>query len=219
MATIKKMKMKKTIFIITILLSVNLYAQNIKYKSGLYLTFEELIKNHPSSNINVELEKRTTHQIKMYGGNDYKLNPIEKSAKKKYLKKEVCAYSDGENIFLNLYKYDIQSGYVKILSNKSALIFKAGLPSKPKDYGIDTANLSSMFGAIGGAFNGAKLAMLRFPYVLNKSSQNVILVTSENLHEVINSDKELLLKYESESNEKNIDLIIQYLIDWNENKL
>ena len=68
----------------------------------------------PSENFNVELEKRSKGKIKMNGGNDYQLNPVDKNVKKKILKREVYAFSDGTDLFLNSFKHELQFWYSKV---------------------------------------------------------------------------------------------------------
>ena len=51
------------------------------------MNFQEVKEKKPSKNYAVELEKRSKGKIKMNGGNDYQLNPVNKNVKKKVLKK------------------------------------------------------------------------------------------------------------------------------------
>ena len=114
--------MKKILIAIIIILSINSYSQT-KYQKGIYLTFDEILQNKPSANYNVELEKRTEGEIKMNGGNDYQLNALDKSTNRSQLKKEVEAYSDGENLYLNCKKLKLQTWYSIVLSDKKYFFF------------------------------------------------------------------------------------------------
>lgn len=212
------MKMKKTRTIIIALLivfSVNTFGQT-KYQKGIYLSFEEIIQNKPSANYNVELEKRTEGEIKMNGGNDYQLNALDKSTNRSDLKKVVEAYSDGENLYLNCTKLEISKWYAKVISDKKYFVFSGSFPNKYKEYGLELDNLPFMFGGLGGAFSGMKLAMLRFPYILEKSTKKITLVSEKNIAEILKNDKEILEKYNQDAQKDKMETILKYLAEWNE---
>ena len=79
--------MKKVLLIFFLcLVNQNLKAQTESYPTGIYMNFQEVMNKKPSENFNVELEKRSKGKIKMNGGNDYQLNPVDKNVKKKILK-------------------------------------------------------------------------------------------------------------------------------------
>lgn len=63
-----------------------------------------------------------------------------------------------------------------------------------------------------------KLALLRFPYVLHKSTQKLYLITDINIREFIGKDTKLLEDYEKEENKIDLDIIMSYLIRWNEKR-
>ena len=183
----------------------------------MYMSFDELISKNPSENFNVALEKRTKAKIKMNGGNDYQLNSVDKSIKRKVLTKKVLAYSDETDLYINCLKYRLQRWYAIILSDKSHFVFKASMPFEPEKYGYKVSELTKgKFIGFGGAFSGVKLALLRFPYVLNKSTQELSLVTDKNIRKFISDNEELLKKYEQEPNKNNLEMILNYLIKWNE---
>tara|TARA_B110000858_G_C17656843_1_gene405336 strand:+ start:222 stop:590 length:369 start_codon:yes stop_codon:yes gene_type:complete len=107
--------MKKiALFIFLIIINYTLNAQTEKYPKGIYMSFQEVIDENPSENDTVELEKRTKGKIKMNGGNDYQLNPVDKNVKRKVLIKQVYAYSDGNDLFLNSFKHELQFWYSKV---------------------------------------------------------------------------------------------------------
>jgi hypothetical protein len=193
--------MKRILFTIIIILSINSYSQN-KYPKGIYMTFDEILQNKPSTNYNVALEKRTEGEIKMNGGNDYQLNALDNSTNRGQLKKEVEGYSDGENLYLNCKKLRLYSWYSKVVSDKKYFVFSGALPENYKEYGMELSELSNMFGAVGGALSGMKLAMLRFPYILDKSTHKLTLVSSKNINEVFSNDPVFFRKIQSRFRKK-----------------
>jgi len=207
--------MRNTIIALLLVFSLNTFGQT-KYQKGIYLSFEEITQNKPSANYNVELEKRTEGEIKMNGGNDYQLNAIDKSTNRSQLKKEVEAYSDGENLYINCKKLKLYSWYSKVLSDKKYFVFSGALPENYKDYGIELSELSNMFGAVGGALSGMKLALLRFPYILDKTNQKLTLVSSKNINEIFSNETIILEKFNKDSEKNKMETILKYLIEWNE---
>ena len=207
--------MKRTLITLILILSINSYSQN-KYQKGIYLTFEEVLQNKPNANYNVELEIRTEREIKMNGGNDYQLNALDNSTNRSQLKKDVEAYSDGQNLYLNCKKLKLYTWYSKVLSDKKYFVFSGALPENYKDYGIELSELPNMFGVIGGALSGMKLALLRFPYILEKNNQKLTLISSKNINEILANDKIILEKYNQDSEKNKMETILKYLVEWNE---
>jgi hypothetical protein len=207
--------MRNTIIALLLVFSINTFGQT-KYQKGIYLSFEEIIQNKPGANYNVELEKRTEGEIKMNGGNDYQLNALDKSTNRSQLKKEIEAYSDGENLYINCKKLKLYSWYSKVLSDKKYFVFSGALPENYKDYGIELSELSNMLGAVGGALSGMKLALLRFPYILDKTNQKLTLVSSKNINEIFSNDTIILEKFNQDSEKNKMDTILKYLVEWNE---
>lgn len=211
-----KMKKSRKLFIAALMiLSVSTFGQT-KYQKGIYLSFEEIIQNKPSANYNIALEKRTEGEIKMNGGNDYQLNALDNSTNRSDLKKVVDAYSDGENLYLNCTKLEISKWYTKVISDKKYFVFSGSFPNKYKEYGLELDKLPFMFGGLGGGLSAMKLAMIRFPYIMEKSTKKITLVSENNINEIFANDKELLEKYNQDYEKNKMETILKYLAEWNE---
>ena len=92
---------KKFVFpIVLLLISPNLFAQSqdLSYPKGIYLSVEEINAEKPSIVKELKVEKRTIGEIKMSGGNDYRLAPLDKSVSKKEIKKKFLALIYGPRI-------------------------------------------------------------------------------------------------------------------------
>ena len=213
----KKMKMKYFLLVVLIIMSLNGFAQVSEYPEGMYMSFKEVIDKQPSEHYNVELEERSEGKIKMNGGNDYELNAIEKSVKNSVLRKDVIAYSSGEDLYLNCIVYQLQPWYAKVVSeNEENFVFKAALPMFPKKYDLKQSELPNMFCGLIGGVSAMKLALLRFPYVMNKSTQEITLVTQKNINEVLKGNDELLNRYNQETEKDEVETIMKYLLEWSE---
>lgn len=195
-----------------------LYAQMENYPKGLYMNIQEVFDKKPSEDYNVELEKRSSGKIKMNGGNDYQINSEDKAVKRSFLLKDVYAYSEGSELYLNCFKYELQYWYTKIEGeNNKYFFFRAGIPMNPQRHGLKSSELSNMFGVFG-AFGAAKRAMIRLPYLLDKASQDVVLVSDKNIRDYIGSSKYLIDEYENEQDKNDVDVISNYLLKWMQNK-
>ena len=186
------------------------------------MSFDEIKLKSPSVSVELSVEKRTKGDIKMNGGNDYRLYIEDKSIPKKVIKKEYIGYSDGDTLYLNGIHYKIQTWYAPVLSDGEFLVIKAGLSMVPKIQKEQLDNreqLGYMFGAIGGAFQGAKLALLRFVYVIDKESNEITTVSTDYLKEILSSNKQLLEQYEAEDKPSNQEIFIRYLKLLNESKV
>ncbi|NAY92964.1 hypothetical protein GTQ34_13655 [Muricauda sp. JGD-17] len=201
--------------LVLILICNKLSAQTESYPKGGYASFQEVLERSPSADYNLEIEKRSEGKIWMSAGNDYQLNPLEKSVKKKYLRKELHAYADGTDLYLNGYKYEIQFWYSKVeAENDECFLFRAGLPSNFERYGIETSALPNMFGGIFAGLSAGKRALIRVPYILYKETEEVYLITDKDLMHYMGDDKDLWERYTNDSEKNDIDILMRYLSEW-----
>jgi len=206
--------MKKTILIFTILL-VNLFATSqVLYPKGCYMSFKEVLTKTPSEDHQLAIKKRTNLDIKMNGGNDYKLISANNTIKREFLKKKIFAYSTGDSLFINCLKYRLQAWYSNVVSDGKYLVFTAGIPMD-KDMQTkamqEEIQLGMSFGVVVGAFSGASLAMERYLYILNKETNNIVLINNEVMNDVLKDFPDLLEQYNSENGKNEISVRIEYL--------
>ncbi|MDC1106092.1 hypothetical protein OAT16_05260 [Prolixibacteraceae bacterium] len=71
------------------------------------------------------------------------------------------------HLFCICFQYGVQMWYVELISNGKYLVFKSGISSDAELQNKMLTN-AALLGALGGAFAGAKLATLRFVYMVNK---------------------------------------------------
>ncbi len=199
-----------TFAITTVLIFGNQLLAQENFPKGTYMNFEEILNKKPSQQYNLKVEKRTMGDIKMNGGNDYKLISPDNSVPKKTLKKEVWAYSTGDTLYLNCFQFKVQPWYADLISDGKYLVFKGGL-SQYVDEQKKQMQMGYYFGAVGGAIQGAKLATLRFLYVIDKESNKVITVTPENMEDFLSDNSELLAAYNKEIEKENETTLIKYL--------
>jgi hypothetical protein len=137
----------------------------------------------------------------MSGGNDYKLSSKDKLITNKIIRKDFWGYSKGDTLFINCFQYDIQQGFTPVLSDGNFLVITAGLSSNPdmQEYQLQNKKLLGLqFGPLVSGIQGAKLAMLRFIYLINKETKTVKTVSSDYLKVLMLKNPELLADYHQE---------------------
>ncbi|WP_167619135.1 DUF6563 family protein [Maribellus sediminis] len=184
------------------------FGQQHNYPKGAYMSFDEIVNKTPSQQFDLEVIKRTNGDIKMVGGNDYKISSEDKSLKKT-IKKEVWAYSNGDTLYLNCFQYKVQPWYAKVISDGDYLVFRGGL-SQLSNKQKEQMAMASYFGAIGGAFAGAKMAMMRFLYVIDKSTNEISTVTPELLDKLLANDETLLTQFNKETEKESEEIMLKY---------
>jgi hypothetical protein len=208
--------MKKIVFILA-LISIWLTAnsQTNYFPKGAYMSFEEIINRNPSKQLSLRIVKRTRGEIKMNGGNDYKFESNNDSIPQKTIKKEIWAYSLGDTLYLNCLKFAMQTWYAPLISDGKYLVLKAGLSNFVEEQ-KKQREIGYSFGAVGGAIQGAKLATLRFLYVIDKNTQKAITVTTEKMQEILGGRNDLLTQFNAETKKDDEQVLIKYLILLNE---
>lgn len=204
-----------TLIITVILFSGNQLSAQVNYHKGVYMSFEEIFYKKPSQQYDLEVVKRTVANIKMNGGNDYKLISPDKSVSKKTIKKEIWGYSTGDTLYLNCFHYDVQPWYANVISDGKYLVFFGGI-SKDSEEQKTQLQMGYYFGAVGGAIQGAKLATLRFLYVVDKKTNEIIAVTPEKMYDLLDN-VDLLQKYQHEIGKETEKVMIEYLKQLNGN--
>ena len=124
------MKVLTTSFIV-ILAIVQATAQNSKFPLGLYRSVDDILSRSPDTTVDLDVVRRTTGEIKMAGGNDYKLVSPDGSVRKKDIKKNLVGYSDGDSLYLNCYPFRVQFWHTPILSDGKVIVVRAGLAMDP----------------------------------------------------------------------------------------
>ncbi|MEP4531895.1 MAG: DUF6563 family protein [Cyclobacteriaceae bacterium] len=207
--------MKSVLTLLILIIAMSTFGQTTQYPKGVYMSFEEIISKSPSVTAELEIERRTSGDIKMNGGNDYKIHSIDKSISKKTIKKEIWAYSSGDTLFINGFQYKIQPWYTNLILDGRFLVFKAGL-SQYGDKQQEQLQMGYYFGAIGGAIQGAKLAMLRFLYVVDKETGEIDTITPDKIKQLLGSSPELLTQFQDEDNQEDEGIWIEYMSKLND---
>ncbi len=191
------------------------FAQSPTYPKGVYTSFEQLMAKNPASAAELEVERRTDGDIKMNGGNDYKLSATDESITKKAIKNDYLAYSDGDSLYINGFRYKVQYWYAPVLSDGKFVVIKAGLSMDSKiqkEQLKNRAQLGYLLGPVGGGIQGAKLAMLRFIYVIDKENNQISTVSRDVLKGLLAENPTILSQYIAEGEPSDQDVFLKYLV-------
>jgi hypothetical protein len=172
--------MKKiALALFAIIFSTAGFAQGLGYPEGAYMSLEEVLSRTPSQHPDVQVVFRTRGDIKMNGGNDFKLTSDDKTVKRRLLTKDIYAYSDGEILYINCRPLRLQKWYADVLGDGRYIFFRAGLSNLSKEMRKkrgETAMVSVMFGGIVGGLAAAEQALERYMYAIDTESGEVMAV-------------------------------------------
>jgi hypothetical protein len=201
------MKYYFILFVSLIIWPLNVTAQKTRFPKGGYKSYEEFKSEKPSITFDFKVEKRTKGDIKMNGGNDYKI--YSDSIDTKTIKKEIYAVSTGDTLFINCLLQKAQPWYAKVLVEGKYLVFRGGIGPETRQGGNSAAYA---FGAVGGAISGAKAAMLRYLYIMRcEDGGQIKLLNQAYLESIIKDYPDLFSLYQSEQQKQNEDILLQYV--------
>ncbi|UTW65366.1 hypothetical protein KFE94_11950 [bacterium SCSIO 12643] len=209
--------MGNRILFITLFLFVIVSGNAQELKNGGYMNFNEINLSKPTYDSSFKIIERTTGQIKAIGGNDYYIESEQVS--KKIIKKEIWGVVSDNVLYLNGIPITGLMWYAKVEHYGKYCFLRPAYPSNPKikeELGLNNKELGYMFGAVGGAIQGATLAMLRIPLIYELETGNKMLLTDHNLSKLLENHTELKNRFDKEVDKQNEDILLKYLIELNE---
>jgi hypothetical protein len=142
----------------------------------------------------------------MVGGNDYKIIRITANGKKRAIKEDVFAISNGDTLFLNCEMQRLQSWYAIANQKDSLLLFKAGIC---QDIFSELSTEASLYGVLG-PIGTAHAATIRYLYVLNIQTGKVEILTEKYLKKILKSKVDILKNYEAEKDRTSDEILLKY---------
>jgi len=198
--------MKNIILFLTLtVFAVNSFAQVQKFPDGIYLNLKQLQNQTPAFDVKLRVIRRTSGDISMNGGNDYKLESDIDSINKRYIKKNIFAYVKDDSIFLNCIHNKLTTWYALCLTKGNFLAFKTNVPDESSAmYGV-------MFGAVGGAIAGAVDAHKRYLYVVSLRTGNARPLGKVYLTARLEENQNLLNEYNNEKDQESDPILLKYI--------
>lgn len=207
-------------------ISVQAFGQD-SIPAGGYINLDEYKIRSPKYSDIFTLMRRTTGDIQAWGGNDYKVESSEEEITKKILKKEIWGIQKNDTLYLNAHPITGLGWYSKVEISGRYSILHAAYPINRniiKEFGLDDPQSSLaytyMFGAIGGviggAIQGAKIAMLRIPLIYDMETDERVLLTEKNVIKILENHPHIKSQFILEKSKINEELLIKYIVLINE---
>lgn len=205
--------MKKiTAIIISVIISGNLLSQKIA--NGGYNSYEEFKNNKPTYADSFIVKKRTTGDIKAWGGNDYKVEYLSESVTKKMIKKEIWGISKNDTLYLNAEPLSGLYWYARVEIVGKYCFVRPALPINgklQKQYGLNDPQFGYMFGALGGALQAMQTAVKRIPVIYCPETGDKMLLSETNLTKLMENNTGLLAEFNAETDKNNEEVLLKYL--------
>ncbi len=117
---------KRILPFIILFSSIISFGQTSSFPDGVYLNLKQFRNRTPAYNTNLTVIKRSSGDIFMVGGNDYKIKSTIDSIDKKYITQKITAYVKNDTVYLNCAPYALQTWFALCNSTKGNFItFKA----------------------------------------------------------------------------------------------
>lgn len=185
---------------------MSVYAQNNAY---IYHSMLDFNQNQADSTNGIIVEKRTSGQIVMFGGNDYKIQ-FTKQEVSKSIKKNVWAIKTNDSLFINCYQLKLGLWYAYAEQIHDNLFFTAAI-TMDNEKRQEMAITGMMGGPVAAGIAGGALALKRFYYVLNLSTGQVQYLTKSKMLDLLLFYPDLAEKYYKEREPEEIETFKSYL--------
>ena len=196
------------------------YTQVKHIQKGAYLNVVEFNNNTPSLNVDFKIKKViensnsiAKHPYSIVKTNLYKIRSNNKKVKNRMVNKKIWGIYDGENFYLNGYKYGRKGkGYFRILEMGKFAYF-IGSPYIGK-MPYQMQKNAVLFGAMGLAVASSIVeykTMYDIYYVINMTNGMVHNLTSNYLYWILESEADIKEKYNKEIEKDKLEIKLNYL--------
>jgi len=208
--------------------SIRASAQKTSYPAGAYFSLDDIQKKKPGKQPSFRMEKRDSLSIMSKGGNDFAAVPLKDELPQSTYDEYLLALSDGENLFLNGYKLNMQFGYIDVISEGKYFLFR-GAVLKGKNTMTASAITGLVLAGVVGSPNiiasagGSGLRairsgqsnnrgnMKRFVYVMLPSSGEIFVLNKKFVEYALENFPELWAKFENDDNNGSMEVMMKYI--------
>lgn len=196
--------MRAILFLLLSFTARHIFAQyDTTYPAGCYMTLEELQTKVPTKKCKLQVTEKAGGVFLGFGANDYVLQSKDDCLSKRQIRGDMFAYSNGNELYLNGGKQDLQGAYVGVVSRgKNYLVFSG------------TRTTQEAIGAMlmGGAATTGTEAKGRYLYVMDMKTGKSLYATPEYLDEILSPLPELKKQYDAENAKGSDETMLKYLI-------
>lgn len=172
---------------------------------------EELRSKAPSLQAGFEVQRRTTENLRMMGGNDYYILSGTDSVLRHMIEKELVAISVKDTLYLNTTAFMLPAGYSRALTEGKYIAFRSGFRDKKKGRIMAAAMALGLTGAMIAALSRSKSGVERFLFVLDTSDGMLYLGDRNYLLKIIRPYPDLEYQYALEEQQAEEETIIRYI--------
>ncbi len=189
------------------------------YKAGGYSTLANFQNNTPNYLDTFIMSRRTTGDIKAWGGNDYMIKSMKETTTKKVIKNKIWGIFINDTLYLNGINLTGLDWYSKVELFGKYCFLKPAFPVSPKiqkELGVIDSQYGYTFGAIGGAIQGAKIAVKRIPLIYSILNGQKMLLSKKNIIMLLESHPEIKTNFLNEPKQESEETLLKYLKILNE---
>lgn len=199
---------KRILSLIILFSSIISFGQTSSFPDGVYLNLNQFRNRTPAYNTNLMVIKRSSGDIFMVGGNDYKIKSTTDSINKKYITQKIFAYVKNDSIFLNCVPYALQTWFALCNETKGNYItFKACMS-------LAAAQKIAMY---GGGIGSGVAAKKRILYGLNLTTNEILELSGQNMWIFLKDKPVLLSNFKMEPDQDSEQVLMKYIDLLNQN--
>jgi hypothetical protein len=199
---------KRILSLIILFSSIISFGQTSSFPDGVYLNMKQFRDRTPAYNTNLSVVKRSSGDIFMVGGNDYKIKSTVDSINKKYITQKIIAYVKNDSVYLNCASYALQTWFTLCNPTKGNYItFKACMS-------LTAARNVAMY---GGAIASGLAAKKRILYVLDLTTNEVFELKGQKMGIFLQNRPDLLSNFKTEPDQDSEQVLMKYIDLMNQN--
>lgn len=185
-----------------ILISSNAFAQqDTVYPAGCYMSIEELQTKAPTKHCRLQVSTKKGGTFLGFEANDYTLSSADKCFSKKDIR-DMFAYSDGNVLYLNGAKHDLQGAYVQIVMRGKNYMAFLGARSTGEAF-------ATMLMGSGSVENSE--AGKRYLYALDMKTGKSYYADEDYMSKMLTAYPDLKALYDKEANKGADETLLKYL--------
>lgn len=194
---------KGVLFLMLNLLCCSVFAQqDTVYPAGCYMSIEELQTKAPGKHCRLQVSIKKAGNFMGFESNDYAISSANDCLSKKEIRSDMFAYSDGQNLYLNGNKHDLQGAYVSIiLRGANFMAFRGARTS-----GEAFATLLMGNGSVENSEAGK-----RYLYIMDMKTGKSGYASAGYLLSILAPWPDLQKQYEAETNKEAEETVLKYI--------
>lgn len=191
--------------VFSVLFGVQSFGQFNQFPNGVYLTLDQLKKHTPAYNTSLVMQRRSAHEIRYNGGNEYRLVSKKDSLSQHYIKKKMFAYVKNDSVYLNCNEMDLGNWYTLAITKGNFMAFNA------RDIEPDRTKNATQTGLLGYALAKTTEEINWSRYVLSLRSGYLTPLRKDYVMKRLREKMDLLEQFVQEKEKDSFATMYRYL--------